>query len=216
MVRNFWNSTNDSRRPGRGTVRGVQGLCPQSFRHGGDRCPIFFYKIYRAHRPQAMNHDEAPFYLTPKGDPLCSKNVQGIWYAAMAMGVNSITKIAPTMAKDSGITAKITNHSLRKTLCQILYSAHVDPTVIIQLSGHKNVNSVLNYATADMEQQQDMSEILSYTTARKRRPEKPRELPPLRKRRPKLHHLPHWMTLGCLRWKKLHKKWPKCPRVTQW
>ena len=125
-----------------------------------------------------MNHDEAPFYLTPKGDPLCSKNVQGIWYAAMAMGVNSITKIAPTMAKNSGITAKITNHSLRKTLCQILYSAHVDPTVIIQLSGHKNVNSVLNYATADMDQQQDMSEILSYTTARKRRPVKPRELPP--------------------------------------
>ena len=29
-----------------------------------------------------------------------------------------------------------------------------------------------------MEQQQDMSEILGYTTARKRRPEKPRELPP--------------------------------------
>ena len=44
-----------------------------------------------------MNHDEAPFYLTPKGDPLCTKNVQGIWYATMAMGVNSITKITPTM-----------------------------------------------------------------------------------------------------------------------
>ena len=155
---------------------GSRAFAPKVFAMGGDRCPIFFYKIYHAHRPQAMNHDEAPFYLTPKGDPLCSKNVQGIWYAAMAMGVNSITKIAPTMAKNLGITAKITNHSLRKTLCQILYSAHVDPTVIIQLSGHKNVNSVLNYATADMEQQQDMSEILSYTTAHKRRPETPQKV----------------------------------------
>ena len=85
--------------------------------------------------------------------------------------------------QNSGIMAKITNHSifLRKTLCQILYSAHTDPTVIIQLSGHKrhkNFDSVLNYASADMDQQQDMSEILSNTTARKRRPEKPRELPP--------------------------------------
>ena len=156
---------------------GSRAFAPKVFAMGGDRCPFFFYKIYRAHRPQAMNHDEAPFYLTPKGDPLCTKNVQGIWYATMAMGVNSISKITPTMAKNLGITAKITNHSLRKTLCQILYSAHVDPTVIIQLSGHKNINSVLNYATADMEQQQDMSEILSYTTARKRRPEKPREHP---------------------------------------
>ena len=156
---------------------GSRAFAPKVFAMGGDRCPIFFYKIYPAHRPQAMNHDETPFYLTPKGDPLCTKNVKGIWYATMAMGVNSITKITPTMAKNSGITAKITNHSLRKTLCLILFSAHVDPTVIIQLSGHKNVNSVLNYATADMEQQQDMSEILSYTTAHKRRPEKPREQP---------------------------------------
>ena len=77
------------------------------------------------------------------------------------MGVNSITKIAPTMANKSGITVKITNRSLRKTLCQILSLTHVDPTVIIQLSGHKNVNSVLNYATADMDLQKDMSEILT-------------------------------------------------------
>ena len=40
------------------------------------------------------------------------------------------------------------------------------------------MNSALNYETADMDQQQDMSEILNYTAARKRRPEKPRKLPP--------------------------------------
>ena len=157
---------------------GSRAFAPKIFAMGGERCPIFFYKIFRSHRPQAMTHDEAPFYLTPKGDSNCPKGVQGIWYAAMAMGVNSITKIAPTMAKNSGITAKITNHSLRKTLCQILYSNRIDPTVIIQLSGHKNVNSVLNYATADIDQQRDMSEILTYTTARKRRPEQPRDVTP--------------------------------------
>ena len=160
------------------SVGGVQGLCPQNVRNGGTNSPFKKKKTYRSHRPQVMNHHDTPFYLTPKGDPMCSKNVQGIWYAAMAMGVKNITQIAPTMAKKSGITAKITKHSLRKTLCQILFLANIDSTVIIQLSGHKNVNSVLNYATADMDQQRDMSEILSYTAAHKRRPEKPRDVPP--------------------------------------
>ena len=59
---------------------GSRAFAPKVFAMGGDKCPFFFCKIYRAHRPQAMNHDEAPFYLTPKRDPLCSKNVQGIWY----------------------------------------------------------------------------------------------------------------------------------------
>ena len=40
------------------------------------------------------------------------------------------------------------------------------------------MNSVLDYATADMDQQRDMSEILSYTAARKRRPEKPWDVSP--------------------------------------
>ena len=40
------------------------------------------------------------------------------------------------------------------------------------------MNSVFSYATADMDQQQDMSEILSCMAACKRRPEKPRELSP--------------------------------------
>ena len=119
-----------------------------------------------------MCHEDSPFYLTPKGDDFCKRH-KGTWYANMAMGKKAIFKIVPSMAQRSGITAKITNHSLRRTLCQVLHSSgRVDATVICQLTGHKNVNSVLNYTTADLDQQRDMSNILTHSKALKKLPAK--------------------------------------------
>ena len=46
-----------------------------------------------------MCHEDSPFYLTPKGDDLCRRNKEEIWYANMAMGKNTISKIVPSMAK---------------------------------------------------------------------------------------------------------------------
>ena len=53
-----------------------------------------------------------------------------------------------------------TLHSVRKTMCTNLLHACVAPTNIIQLSGHKNVASLSNYATASRNQQQAMCDIL--------------------------------------------------------
>ena len=151
---------------------GSRPFAPKIFAMEGDRCAIFFYKLLRSHRPESMCHEDSPFYLTPKGDDFCRRN-KGAWYANMAMGKNTISKIVPSMAQRSGITAKITNHSLRRTLCQVLHSSgRVDATVICQLTGHKNVNSVLNYTTADLDQQRDMSNILTHSTALKKMPAK--------------------------------------------
>ena len=43
-----------------------------------ERCPFFLYKSHRSHRPEAMCHEDSPFYLKPKGDDLCRRNKEGI------------------------------------------------------------------------------------------------------------------------------------------
>ena len=65
----------------------------------------------------------------------------------------------PEMARNAGIKDKLTNHSLRRMTCQNLLSSGISPTVVIQLTGHKNVNSLQNYVVADDKQQQNMSNI---------------------------------------------------------
>ena len=64
------------------------------------------------------------------------------------------------MAAATALPGKKTNHSVRKTMCTNLLHAGVALTNIIQLSGHKNVASLSNYATASRSQQQAMCDIL--------------------------------------------------------
>ena len=45
--------------------------------------------------------------------------------------------------------------------CQNLLSLGISPTLVIQLTGHKNVNSLQNYIVADEKQQQTMSNVLT-------------------------------------------------------
>ena len=63
------------------------------------------------------------------------------------------------MARNAGIKAKLTNHSLRRMTCQNL--SGISPTIVIQLMGQKNVNSLQNYIVADDKQQQTMSNVLT-------------------------------------------------------
>ena len=41
---------------------------------------------------------------------------------------------------------KLTNHSARKRFVQKLVSSDVQPTEIIQITGHRNIQSVNNYS----------------------------------------------------------------------
>ena len=55
---------------------------------------------------------------------------------------------------------KLTNHSARKGLLQKFVDKNVPPTDIIQISGHKNVQSILNYSHISNETHKQMSNIL--------------------------------------------------------
>ena len=60
-----------------------------------------------------------------------------------------------------GTDKRITNHSARKTLVQKLQDNNIPPTQIVQITGHKNLQSVNNYSSLREQQQQDISSILS-------------------------------------------------------
>lgn len=131
---------------------------PKIFANNTDRCPVKFYKFYKTKRPESMCQTNSPFYLTVKPRVSIRDN---IWYAASPMGKNSLGKIMPEMAKAAGIEGKITNHSLRKRTCQTLLDEGINATVVCQLTGHKDVNSLNNYSVANRDMQKKMSDILT-------------------------------------------------------
>ena len=128
------------------------------FAVGGDRCPINLYKQYESHMPSTMKGKESPFYLWIK---IHRATYDPLWYVSQPMGKNKIQDIVPEMARNAGIKAKLTNHSLRRMACQNLLSSGISPTVVIQLKGHKNVNPLQNYIVANDKEQQTMSNILT-------------------------------------------------------
>ena len=65
------------------------------------------------------------------------------WFKAQPMGVNKLNNIMKDMTKAAGISGK-RNYSGRKTLVQKLQDSGIPPNQIIQMTGHKNLQSVNN------------------------------------------------------------------------
>ena len=70
-----------------------------------------------------------------------------LWFKSSAMGVNKLSRLTKTMSEKADLDEKrrLTNHSTRKTIMQKLNDHSVPPTHIMELSRHKNVQSVNNY-----------------------------------------------------------------------
>ena len=66
------------------------------------------------------------------------------------------------MIRDSGLETnkKLVNHSTRKHLVQKLVDNDIPPE-IIQITGHKNVNSLNNYSSLSDKKQQQICDVLS-------------------------------------------------------
>lgn len=121
-----------------------------------DRCPVAAYQLFETKRPLSMMHPDAPFFLSISYQPAphCP------WYKPQPMGVDRLTQIMRRMADKAGLVGKFTNHSVRRTMCSNLIHAGIHPTVVAQLSGHKNVASLNSYACASVQQQKQMSALL--------------------------------------------------------
>jgi len=91
-------------------------------------------------------------------------NSRFCWFKTSPMGVNKINSLIKTMAAKAGLkTANLTNHSVRKRLVQKLVSSDIPPTEIMQITGHKNIQSINNYSSLDNNKKRKLSNILSGT-----------------------------------------------------
>ncbi|XP_021371134.1 uncharacterized protein LOC110461792 [Mizuhopecten yessoensis] len=123
------------------------------------RCPVEVYKTYRSQRPEAMKAPESPFYLAVNTN--LSKNENALWFVKQNMGKNKLGSIMKVMCEQCGITGRKVNPSARKTTVTTLVHNGVPPTEVMQITGHRNINSINHYSSASLEQQKRMSNILS-------------------------------------------------------
>ena len=131
------------------------------------------YHLYQLtiqpHSLTISTFDPIPFTLTTSNPPFivhsyntatatkpCKTSVTGFLCLHLSLYIKTLMK----MATNAGLVGHFTNHSVRKTMCTQLLHAGVPPTTIAQLSGHKNVQSINQYAVASKEQQQSMCQIL--------------------------------------------------------
>ena len=114
------------------------------------------YKEYTRRRPTDCCEPESRFYLQPVKDPKSD-----IWFNRVPLGKNLIGNIAKNMATAANLQSKKTNHSGRKTTIQTLIHANIPPTNVVQLTGHKNIQSLNSYSNMSTDQQHDISRILS-------------------------------------------------------
>ena len=128
------------------------------------RYPINTYLAYKNHRPTDMITDKSPFYLAVNIE---SPKPGQKWFECSPLAVNSLRSMLKNMIKDSGLKTdkKLVNHSTRKHLVQKLVDNDVPPNEIIQITGHKNVNSLNNYSTLSDSKQQQISAVLSNTAS---------------------------------------------------
>ena len=82
-----------------------------------------------------------------------------LWFKCYLLGVNSLRSMLKNIIRDSGLETdkKLLNHSTRKHLVQ----NDIPPNKIIQIPGHKNVNSLNNYSSLSDKKQQEISAVLS-------------------------------------------------------
>ena len=127
---------------------------------GSERDPVRAYDLYASKRPDDLKTPGIPFYLA------INRTTKAVntkpWFKSAPMGVNKLKSFMKTMAKKAGLDAKhLTNHSGRKRMIHKLNNEGVPPTHIMQISGHKNVQSLNNYSTLSERQKKNTSNILS-------------------------------------------------------
>ena len=107
-----------------------------------------------------MITDESPFYLAVNNQ---NPKPGQMWFKCSPLGVNSYRSILKNMIRDSFLETdkKLVNHSTRKYLVQKLVDNDIPPNEIIQITGHKNVNSLNNYSSLSDKKQQQISAVLS-------------------------------------------------------
>ena len=94
-----------------------------------------------------MKTDDSPFYLAVNNLQPSSLSIRA-WFNPQHTGVNKLNSLLTDIVNEARLgleNKRLTNHSARKDLVQKLNDNEIPPTQIMQITGHRNVNSVNNY-----------------------------------------------------------------------
>ena len=89
-----------------------------------------------------MKKPEAPFYLAVKQKRRADDQ---IWYMRSPLGKNQLGKFLLDAVSAAGLQSgkiRLSNHSVRKTSIGRLLDANFPENYVMQLSGHKNLQSL--------------------------------------------------------------------------
>lgn len=121
------------------------------------RCPVRLLLELTYRRPVEMCQADSPFYILIHP----SYKQQHTWYKCQSMGVHSLGGMMKKMASDGCLPGRKTNQSGRKTTVKRSREASVDNVDTMQLTGHKNAESLNHYSTVSSKKLKEMSDILT-------------------------------------------------------
>ena len=79
--------------------------------------------------------------------PLKNFSQDGIWYRKEPIGKDTMGKIMKNISKKAGLSAEYTCYCVRASTITKLLENGVDPTIVIQVTKHKNVSSLKHYVS---------------------------------------------------------------------
>ncbi|XP_033727679.1 glutamine-rich protein 1-like [Pecten maximus] len=128
-----------------------------------ERCPVKIYKTYKEKRPCDFSGNDHPFYLA--ASTIKSPTMYDQWFSRCPVGQNKLKNLMKTMTINANIKGekRLTNTSVRKHLCQKLLENDIPDTQAVQITGHKNPNSLNNYRAMTSAQKRNISSMLCNT-----------------------------------------------------
>lgn len=178
--------TEDVSKNNQGGLKGRK-IIPKSVRHYANednptRCFVRLFKLYNSLCPK--NRPADALYLKP----LINKK-DGCWFAAQALGHNTLSTMVQKMCQNAGIVGYKTNHSLRATTASRLFHNGVDEQLIMERTGHHSLDGIRSYKRTSTDQVIALSDILNAPHTKKRKEEITKQ--------PDSHHVPKIQFNNC-------------------
>ena len=124
-----------------------------------ERCPVIIFEHFIKERPESMCKPGSPFYLAINWNNWTT--IGSKWYKSQPLGINSINKFMKNISSNGELKGRKTNHSVRKTTVERLCQANVPDSTVIQVTGHRNIKSLNSYKKPSLNQQENISHLLS-------------------------------------------------------
>ena len=144
-------------------VDDIRPVTPKMYATSCERDQVAAYEKYASKRPVSYCKPEDPFYIASRTIAHTPLKEADTWFTSQRVGQKKLSNLVKVMSQKAGFEKKLTNHSARKRLVQKLRDSGVEGHDIIQISGHRSVQSINNYSEISAKKHRQCSNILSST-----------------------------------------------------